>query len=243
MARGDQVYVMRDVMGMPYQHHGIDCGNGSVIHYRKVGTATVARTSTEAFARGNPVYTLPQPVAFIPDVVIRRAESRLGEQRYNLFFNNCEHFANWCKTGENISPQLNEFGLRLDQIKVPGKLTRQAAEQETPQAILELFARALDNIAIATSTLLPDYENARAESTQWHQVAQTALKRNREDLARAALHKRRAAQKKAEAIQQQLQDLSDLQISIQTDQTFALKRLSENSTALAGNDLEDGPLL
>lgn len=227
---------MRDVMGVPYQHHGIDCGDRTIIHYRKVGTATVARTSTEAFARGNPVYPVLRPVSFIPDVVISRAESRLGEQRYNLFFNNCEHFANWCKTGENVSPQLDDFGLRLDQIKLPGTLTRQAAQQETPQAILDLFARALDNIAIATTTLLPDYEQAKHESTQWKHVAQTALERGREDLARAALYKRRAAQKKAEAIQQQLQDLSDLQISIQTDQTLALKRLSENSAVLDGFD-------
>lgn len=230
MARGDQIYVMREVMGVPYQHHGIDCGDRTIIHYRKVGTATISRTSAEAFARGNPVFTVPNSVSFIPDVVIRRAESRLGEQRYNLFLNNCEHFANWCKTGENISPQLNEFGLRLDQIKRPG--ARQAAQKETPQAILDLFAKALDNIAIATTTLLPDYEEAKNKSTQWKHVAQTALERGREDLARAALYKRRAAQKKADAIQQQLQDLSDLQISIQTDQTLALKRLSENSAVL-----------
>ncbi|MEM7065003.1 MAG: lecithin retinol acyltransferase family protein [Cyanobacteria bacterium P01_B01_bin.77] len=229
MTRGDQVYVMREVMGVPYQHHGIDCGDRTIIHYRKVGTATVSRTSFEAFARGNPVFTVPNRVSFIPDVVINRAESRLGEQRYNLFFSNCEHFANWCKTGENVSRQLNEFGLRLDQVKLPGTLTRQAAQQETPQEILDLFAKALDNIAIATTTLLPDYEQAKTESTQWKHIAQTALERGREDLARAALYKHRAAQKKADAIQQQLQDLSDLQISIQTDQTLALKRLSKNS--------------
>ncbi|MBX2863005.1 MAG: lecithin retinol acyltransferase family protein [Leptolyngbyaceae cyanobacterium MAG.088] len=230
MNRGDQIYVMRDVMGMPYQHHGIDMGDGTVIHYRKVGTATVACTSRSAFARGNPVYTLPQPVSFIPDVVISRAQSRLGEQRYNLFFNNCEHFANWCKTGENISPQLNEFGLRLDQLKLPNGFTREAAQQETPQAILALFEKALGNIAIATNTLLPDYKQAQADGNKWKQVAEVALNRGREDLARAALHKRRDAQQKAAAIQIQLQDLSDLQISIQTDQTLALKRLSEDST-------------
>ena len=223
---------MRDVMGIPYQHHGIDCGDGSVIHYRKVGTATVSRTSFEAFAQGNPVYTLSQSVAFIPDVVLNRAESRLGEQRYNLFFNNCEHFANWCKIGKTISPQLDNFGLRLEQIKLPSGLTRQAAQQETPQAILDLFAKALDNIAIATSTLLPDYKQAQSDSHQWKHVAHAALSRGREDLARAALYKRRNAQKKAEAIGQQLQELSDLQISIQTDQTLALKRLSEESPNL-----------
>ncbi|MBT9311118.1 lecithin retinol acyltransferase family protein [Leptothoe kymatousa] len=230
MARGDQVYVMRDVMGVPYQHHGIDCGDGTVIHYRKVGTATISRTSTAAFARGNPVYPFEQSVSFLPDVIIGRAESRLGEQRYNLFFNNCEHFATWCTTGQNLSPQLNEFGLRLDQLKVPRGLTRQAAQEETPQAILDLFEKALDNIAIATTTLLPDYQQALKDSDQWKHVAETALKRGREDLARAALHKRRNARQKAQSLAARLQELSDLQISIQTDQTLALKRLSQNPT-------------
>ncbi|MEM1252248.1 MAG: lecithin retinol acyltransferase family protein [Cyanobacteria bacterium P01_H01_bin.21] len=232
MARGDQVYVMRDVMGVPYQHHGIDCGDGTIIHYRKVGTATVSRTMTEAFARGNPVYTFSQPTAFIPDVVITRAESRLGEQRYNLFFNNCEHFANWCKIGKSVSPQLSEFGLRLEQIKVPSGLTRQAAQQESPQAILDLFGKALENIAIATNTLLPKYEQVQAEIAQWKRVAEASLSRDREDLARAALYKRRTLQKKADSLRQQLQDLSDLQISIQTDQTLALKRLSDAQATL-----------
>ena len=231
MARGDQVYVMRDVMEVPYQHHGIDCGDGSIIHYRKVGTATVARTSAKAFARGSPVYTLSQSVSFIPDVVIARAKSRLGEQRYNLFFNNCEHFANWCKTGENISPQLNEFGLHLEQIKLPSGLTQRAAQQESPQAILDLFSQALENIVIATNTLLPAYEQAKADSNKWKQVAQVALARGREDLARAALYKRRNAQTKSDAMQQQLQDLSDLQLLIQTDQTSALTRLTKDSTS------------
>ena len=31
---------------------------------------------------------------------------RLGEQRYNLLFNNCEHFAVWCKTGQHRSGQV-----------------------------------------------------------------------------------------------------------------------------------------
>ena len=35
--------------------------------------------------------------------------SRIGEQKYNLLFNNCEHFANWCKTGRHRSLQMEEL--------------------------------------------------------------------------------------------------------------------------------------
>ena len=34
---------------------------------------------------------------------------RLGEQRYNLLFNNCEHFAHWCKTGRHRSNQVEDW--------------------------------------------------------------------------------------------------------------------------------------
>jgi hypothetical protein len=34
---------------------------------------------------------------------------RLGEQRYNLIFNNCEHFAIWCKTGRHRSAQVDSW--------------------------------------------------------------------------------------------------------------------------------------
>ena len=37
-----------------------------------------------------------------------RALSRLGENKYNLIFNNCEHFAIWCKTGISESYQVEK---------------------------------------------------------------------------------------------------------------------------------------
>ena len=45
---------------------------------------------------------------FHRDIVVRRAINKLGEPDYNLFGNNCEHFAHWCKTGKKISSQVND---------------------------------------------------------------------------------------------------------------------------------------
>jgi hypothetical protein len=42
-------------------------------------------------------------------VTLRRAMSRLGEHNYNLLFNNCEHFAHWCKTGRHRSEQVENW--------------------------------------------------------------------------------------------------------------------------------------
>jgi len=96
MAIGDQVYVYRELLNLKglYQHHGIDCGDGTIIHYRKP-SEVVEQTSLEIFARGNRVYIREyiEGFCFIPEIVVHRAIARLGEQKYNLLFNNCEHFA------------------------------------------------------------------------------------------------------------------------------------------------------
>lgn len=43
---------------------------------------------------------------YSPEETIRRARSRLGERKYDLALNNCEHFALWCKTGIHQSHQV-----------------------------------------------------------------------------------------------------------------------------------------
>ena len=232
MARGDQVYAYREIVGIPYEHYGIDCGDGTIIHYSKAGEAEVARTSQASFAQGGAIYTKNPATAFIPDVVIDRAESRLGERRYDLFFNNCEHFADWCKTGRGECSQLDNFGLRFSQIKLPevGELAQRAAQKaaqgaaartaqdESPERTSLLFREALGNVAIATNTLLPQYKQAAHDTLTWHRVAQRALTKDREDLARAALYRKVAAQKEAAKIKAQLSQLSDLQLTLEQNQ-------------------------
>jgi len=106
MARGDHIFVHR----MGYTHHGIDCGDGTIIHYTgEVGqksNAAVRRTPIEVFAKGCAIRVRAYGVCDTVDFVVERAESRLGECSYHLLFNNCEHFAAWCKTGQERSEQV-----------------------------------------------------------------------------------------------------------------------------------------
>lgn len=37
---------------------------------------------------------------------LERAYSRIGEAKYSIVNNNCEHFALWCKTGKSVSTQV-----------------------------------------------------------------------------------------------------------------------------------------
>ena len=46
---------------------------------------------------------------YSPEETVRRAESQLGEGDYNIVFNNCEHFAVWCKTGKHESSQVQRL--------------------------------------------------------------------------------------------------------------------------------------
>ncbi|WP_354670015.1 lecithin retinol acyltransferase family protein [Paenibacillus sp. BSR1-1] len=48
---------------------------------------------------------------YTPEETIKRAYKKInqGEGSYNLIFNNCEHFAFWCKTGVKYSQQINQI--------------------------------------------------------------------------------------------------------------------------------------
>jgi hypothetical protein len=45
--------------------------------------------------------------------VVRRARSRLGEDRYHVLTNNCEHFCEWCVHGQNRSYQVDALVSRV----------------------------------------------------------------------------------------------------------------------------------
>ena len=83
-----------------YTHHGIYVGNGQVISY--LLDTGVTKYSLEDFAAEQ---------SFPPEQIVARAEGRRGENNYSLPFNNCEHFANWCVTGNAHSEQVQEIAL------------------------------------------------------------------------------------------------------------------------------------
>ncbi len=233
MARGDQIYVMRPLAGMDsvYEHHGIDCGDGTVIHYYKgSGEPVISRTTMETFAMGNPVYPHKVPVSFIPNLVIERAESRLGERQYNLVTNNCEHFANWSKTGRNVSQQLLDYGLDARHLGgnagLMAGLINTAAQEGDPIQAIELMRQASGNVAIAQSRLQRQYSQAQDDMLTWDRVARLALQKNREDLARAALTRKVEFKSKAEKLQKQLVELAETEVSLKRNSALINQRLT-----------------
>jgi Lecithin retinol acyltransferase len=101
-----------------YIHHGLYVGDGRIIHYPGlVGglrRRAVEEVSVEEFARGRPVAVrMDSQPRFAGVEAVLRARSRLGENRYDIIRNNCEHFCEWCLNGVGRSRQLESLPARL----------------------------------------------------------------------------------------------------------------------------------
>jgi hypothetical protein len=98
-----------------YTHHGIYVGGNRVVHYAGWSRAAltcrpVEEVSLDEFAGGREVRSRTDcTVRYTPVDVVARARSRLGEDRYRIASNNCEHFCHWCLSGENRSVQVDRL--------------------------------------------------------------------------------------------------------------------------------------
>jgi hypothetical protein len=114
-----------------FAHHGIYVGEGKVIHYGALVYDIIRRpveeVTLEEFARGRAVYVVRHDaLPFEVDQILARARSRLGEDKYRLLTNNCEHFVEWCLYDAHRSFQVDralEFPRYMGDL-VQGVVTR-----------------------------------------------------------------------------------------------------------------------
>ncbi len=104
-----------------YVHHGLYVGEGRVIHYaglsRRLRRGPVEEVTLEAFAAGKPWQAKPVPApAYAGVQAVERARSRLGENDYRLWSNNCEHFVEWALHGTPRSAQVERLMGQLRQL-------------------------------------------------------------------------------------------------------------------------------
>jgi len=97
-----------------YTHHGIHVGGGRVVHYaglvRSRLRGPVEVVTLDAFADGRALYVkLNVRATYDAETIVARALSRLGENRYRITSNNCEHFCEWCLRGESHSEQVERW--------------------------------------------------------------------------------------------------------------------------------------
>lgn len=117
MTKGDHIYVNCFASGIPYQHHGIDMGDGTVIHLAPADGSrivlhdrserfSVRRDPWETFCRGARAIVVKHKCGRTADEVAQAAAAAVGRCGYNLLDGNCEHFARQCACGRSESQQI-----------------------------------------------------------------------------------------------------------------------------------------
>ncbi len=79
--------------------------------------------------------------------IVRRAWSRIGESRYQLLSNNCEHFCHWCLFGESRSEQVDRLR------KIPSRMAELIPQSlDLLLAGLHLLSRNLTYYVVSDSS-------------------------------------------------------------------------------------------
>lgn len=121
--KGDHIRVNRGL----YHHHGVYFSNHEIIHFTGANNDSIINweenevitSNINDFLRGGIVevriYSPEEQKDLLPTNEIHSyAKSCIGTKGYNLFLNNCEHFAYACTLGKHRSEQIDEIMSILD---------------------------------------------------------------------------------------------------------------------------------
>ena len=129
LSKGDHLAVPFSTAGKVLYHHGIYIGDNRVIDSNAQGIHK--KDILEFWDRETPLFRITFPGRELyPDEVVKEARALYKNQEkwgpYDLFINNCEHFAMWCKTRVKIS-----FQIIKELRKSLGQHCKEAAESLT----------------------------------------------------------------------------------------------------------------
>jgi hypothetical protein len=152
-----------------YQHHAIDMGDGMAIQYGGGELSArhnrVSVVSIDSLAEQGSLVVIQQPAAFSGEEIVKRAKSRIEEQNYSLFRNNCEHFVNWCRTGQASSRQVDRAVERLASCAF--KLSKKRVARAVSQRLGSIAIKRLTKSSMPWF-LLADAAQLGAETTASH---------------------------------------------------------------------------
>jgi hypothetical protein len=106
-----------------YTHHGIYVGQGRAVQYGGLSfglrRGPVEEVALSEFSLGRAIWIRsPGAASLDREEVVRRARSRLGENRYHVLKNHCEHFCEWCASGEHRSYQVDRLIARASFLRI-----------------------------------------------------------------------------------------------------------------------------
>uniref|UniRef100_A0A914DU95 LRAT domain-containing protein n=1 Tax=Acrobeloides nanus TaxID=290746 RepID=A0A914DU95_9BILA len=106
-----------------YRHWSVFEGDGYVVQYNgeglhKIHLAEVVRVQLKEVVNGsrcriNNRFDREKPPLTAKETLLR-AKKRLGERKYHVLNNNCEHFAKWCRNDHQHSAQTKILDLLED---------------------------------------------------------------------------------------------------------------------------------
>lgn len=112
---GDVLSVNRGL----YKHYGVYVGNNTVVHFSggsgnelSSRRACIRKTTLDDFSKNGEVQVETKCVeSFNRKETVIRALNAVGNEKGKdaLPWNNCEHFANWCRYGQKRSTQVEQF--------------------------------------------------------------------------------------------------------------------------------------
>lgn len=119
---------------LAYTHHGLYAGGGEVLEYSQKG---VNLTSLDEFSEGHGIYVESHLARrYSREESIQRGISRLGEDKYNVIFRNCERFVYWCIDGLPYCDQIEGRILRIVGELANGYMTT----RRLPPSVIEFLA-------------------------------------------------------------------------------------------------------
>lgn len=112
---GDVLSVNRGL----YRHYGVYVGNGTVVHFSggeghelSARRACIRKATLESFRKNGEIQIETRCCkSYSRKETVMRALGAVGTEKgkYSLPWNNCEHFANWCRYGKKRSLQVERF--------------------------------------------------------------------------------------------------------------------------------------
>ncbi|WP_164103511.1 lecithin retinol acyltransferase family protein [Candidatus Laterigemmans baculatus] len=176
----NHVFVWRTYRGVPFQHHGVELGDGSVVHFtdgrggiarpgRGAEHFRVCQTPWEQFSPEGMamVHRVRHSAPLAPEKIRRRALRMVGRSGYDLVSYNCEHFALWCVTGHFHSRQV---GIAMERVAAAAaKATMSAAARAGLRSALKLTQAAVTVRRVAhPAMLVPDAAQWATEAVGHH---------------------------------------------------------------------------
>lgn len=107
--------VFTKIVSYPIWHYGVVVGDDDIVHFNLNASEAdirIIRTNMRKFiGSGESIQKCEMSslhACYSPNEIANRALSKVGSDfgGYDLFTNNCEHFANWCASGECYSNQI-----------------------------------------------------------------------------------------------------------------------------------------